>query len=201
MSAFKCIILSGFALIQAACSGHGSGHVHDGPSSPSPVAALPAAPAPTAATLHYVSSLNGTGALVATQSGATGEAKVTLNVSSQTMDLEVTVRGITVDQLWDRIVKAPIGPIHFHLYGSTDYANSSSALAVPVPFGSNYRPTADGFVVTLDDFSYAQAQGITGSALDFNGFVSSIDRGLVVMNIHTDAYPDGEIGGVVRLAK
>jgi hypothetical protein len=215
MTSWKPIIAGSAAMMLAACSSHGQnlghnhgdaqgdahGHAHSSQAPPQAVRSSPSAGSPQGLAVGqaYVASLTGAGALVATPSIATAHARVLLDPVDQTIDLELSVRGITIDQLWDRIIRAPVGPIHFHLYASPDYDSNAVSLAVPVPFGENYRATADGFTVTLRDFSYAQAQDITGSTLDFNGFAERIQRGLVVMNIHTDAYPDGEIGGVVVL--
>lgn len=192
ISALAALVALGFA---AACTSPAAPSAE--PEQLAPAAAIaPASPD----RLQFTAALRGDGALVATPSAATADAKVALDAEAQTISLDLTVSGITIDQLWDQLVPAPIGPIHFHMYAAHDHSGDNVALAVPVPFGPAYTETPGGFKVTLRDFPYAEAQALTGSSTSFEDFVTSLQDGLIQLNIHTDAFPDGEIGGRVSAA-
>lgn len=157
--------------------------------------------APPAHDVAYHAVLRGDTASTSTGSKATGEAHVTVDPVAQTIDFTLNVTGITIDQLWDTLVAAPIGPIHFHIYASHDHsASDTSALLLPAPFGPSYVPTADGFTVTVKDYPYAQGAALLQSDRSFADFVAALDNGAVVLNIHTDAFQPGEISGDVTRA-
>lgn len=157
--------------------------------------------APSAHEIAYHAALRGDTPSTSTGSKATGEAHVTVDTEAQTIDLTLNVTGITIDQLWDNLVAAPIGPIHFHIYASHDHsASDTSALLLPVPFGPSYVPTADGFTVTVKDYPYAQGAALLHSDKSFAEFAAALESGAVVLNIHTDAFQPGEISGDVTRA-
>lgn len=144
----------------------------------------------------YQATLGGDTPSTRTGSKATGAAKISVDKKSKTVDLEMRVTGITIDQLWDSLVAAPVGPIHFHIYGSHDHGDSAnSALVLPVPFGSAYAATEDGFTATFKDYPFAQGAALVKSDKTFEEFVAAMDGGLIVLNIHTDAFQPGEISG------
>jgi hypothetical protein len=156
---------------------------------------------PPADEVVYRATLRGDTPSTGTGSKATGQATVAVDTAAQTVDLTLAVQGITIDQLWDNLVAAPIGPIHLHIYASHDHsASAPSALLLPVPFGPSYASTADGFTVTVKDYPYAQGAALLKSDKSFAEFVAALDGGAVVLNIHTDAFQPGEISGDVMRA-
>jgi hypothetical protein len=160
-------------------------------------AALLAAPFPAAAEIlkfHVV--LDGKSGPEPTGSAATGTAHVTVDTDRKRVSVDLAVEGITVDDLWDKLVAAPIGPIHFHKYASAA-PGSQSALALPLPFGPDYQATAHGLTVTMRDYDYAAGAALLNSTLGFDDFVAAMKGGLVVLNVHTDKFNPGEISGTV----
>ena len=49
-----------------------------------------------------------------------------------------------------------MGPVHLHLYA----ANGDISLLVPFPYGASYAATADGFTLSVDDYSYAEGAAL-----------------------------------------
>jgi hypothetical protein len=158
------------------------------------VAIACAAPA-GAKTLKFHAVLDGNYGTEPTHSPATGRATVRVDTVSHRVSVELDVSGITVDQLWDKLVAAPIGPIHFHKYATA--ASGDSELALPLPFGLGYRPTANGMHVSMKDYDYVAGAALLKSTLSFEDFVAGMKGGLIVLNIHTDKYNPGEISGLV----
>jgi hypothetical protein len=131
-----------------------------------------------------------------TGSKAIGRAQVALDMSAESVDLELRVSGITLAQLWDQLKARPIGPVHIHHYGSMAHMNDASAsLVLPVPFGPDYAPTPTGFAVSMKAFPYAKGAALLGSQVSFGDFVAQMRAGLLALNVHTNAYQDGEING------
>ncbi|HEX5376959.1 MAG TPA: CHRD domain-containing protein [Phenylobacterium sp.] len=158
---------------------------------------LAAAPA-QAKDLAFAAMLGGDKLPTETGSKATGQARITVHTDTQTVDLTLDVAGLNIDGLWTRLVKAPVGPIHLHVYGSHDHSNpDSSALLLPLPFGPTYAPTPDGFKVVVKGYPYAQGAVTVNSSVSFDDFVAALEMGHVVANIHTNAFNDGEISGDV----
>jgi hypothetical protein len=154
------------------------------------LALFAAAPA-TAAQLSYTAVLDGVTAPTATQSTATGTAEVTVNTETQTVSVQMQIHGITQDQLWDHVIHSGMGPVHLHLYA----ANGDISLLVPFPYGAAYAATPDGFSLTINDYSYAEGAGVLHSDMSFDTFVATLGSQFVYLNIHTDAFQDGEISG------
>lgn len=88
-----------------------------------------------------------------TGSDATGRARIKVDTKRRLVSLDMSLDGITADALWDKLVAAPIGPIHFHKYATA--AGGDSVLVLPVPYGASYRPTKRGLRVTMKDFDYS----------------------------------------------
>jgi hypothetical protein len=131
-----------------------------------------------------------------THSPATASADVSVDLDAQTIDLHMAVAGITLAQLWDKLKAAPIGPVHIHRYGDMQHMNDASvSLVMPVPFGPMYADSATGFSITMKRFPYAKGAALLQSALSFDDFLDSMRGGLLALNVHTNAYPDGEING------
>jgi CHRD domain len=161
-----------------------------------PFAAVLAIAAPAQAQiLKFHAALDGKYGSAPTGSPATGRAAVRVDTVSHSVSVDLTVNGITVDQLWDKLVAAPIGPIHFHKYATA--AGGDSVLALPLPFGPDYRATASGMRVTMKDYDYVAGAALLNSSLSFEDFVAGMKGGLIVLNVHTDKYNPGEISGLV----
>ena len=163
---------------------------------------LTAAPA-FAEVTDYRATLNGVSTINRSGSTATANAEVIVDRAAQTVAITMTVRGIAVDALWDRLAAAPAGPIHLHRYGGSDLSDpNSSTLAFPVPLGPGFQPTSDGFTVATGAVPYAQGATILDLTTSFEDFVAAMDAGVIVVNIHTDAHNAGEISGqVIRVGQ
>jgi CHRD domain len=163
------------------------------------IAGLTLATAPALAEVtDYRAMLNGASIINRSGSTATAKAEVAVDRAAQTVAITMTVTGIPVDALWDRLVAAPAGPIHLHRYGGSDLSDpNSSTLAFPVPFGPGFQPTTEGFTVTTGAVPYAQGATTLGLTTSFEDFVAAMDAGVIVLNIHTDAHNGGEISGQV----
>ena len=131
----------------------------------------------------------------ATGSAATGKASVRVDTATRRLSVDLTLDGITTDALWDKLVKAPIGPIHFHKYATP--AGGDSVLVLPLPYGAHYKATKRGLRVTVRDYDYAEGGKLVNSRLAFEDFVAAMRSGLVVLNVHTDKFNPGEVSGLV----
>jgi len=156
------------------------------------VAIATASPA-AAKTLTYTATLGGVAPPTMTASPATGKAVIRVDTKSKTVSVELDISGISIDQLRDSLVKDPKGPIHFHEYRSADDVE----LALPLPFGSNYKATRTGFHVSMRNYDYAAGAKLLESSETFDEFVNGLNAGRIILNVHTDKFPDGEISGKV----
>jgi len=163
------------------------------------LAALAMEPA-AAKELAFTARLSGDQAPTLKDSTATGQARLIVDTERQTVDLTLDVAGLTTDQLWDRLVAAPVGPIHLHLYGHDHGGAASASLALPVPYGPSYSATAGGFRVVVKGYPYAAGATLVKSTVPFDAFVTSLRQGAIVLNIHTDRATDGEISGTMTRA-
>lgn len=166
------------------------------------IAALSLLVAPAAANAgEYRATLDGNSTTNMSGSSATATATVTVDEAAQTVALELTVTGLPIDGLWDRLVAAPAGPIHLHRYAGSDLSDpNSSALAFPVPFDPSYQATTDGFTVSTGPRPYAEGAAVLRVTTSFEDFVAVLNSGQIVLNIHTDAHNAGEISGQVVAA-
>jgi hypothetical protein len=128
-------------------------------------------------------------------SAATGSARVKVDTDRKRVSVDLTVDGITTEALWDKLVAAPIGPIHFHKYAVA--GGRDAVLVLPLPYGADYQATKKGLHVDMKDYDYAAGTKLVGSSLSFDDFVAALRSGLVVLNVHTDAFNAGEISGKV----
>jgi hypothetical protein len=126
-------------------------------------------------------------------SHATAHASFDVDTDAQTVSARIVVHGIKMRDLAMHLAHAPMGSMHLHLYKP----NGEVVLIYPFPTGDTYAPTPDGFTVTLAHASYAAGAAILHSDLSFADFKAAMDSGAVVLNIHTEAHPDGEINGHV----
>jgi hypothetical protein len=118
---------------------------------------------------------------------------VGLDTAVQTVSAHIVVHGIKMSDLAAHLAHAPMGAIHLHLYKP----DGDVVLVYPFPMGDAYAETADGFTVTVSNASYAAGAAILHSELNFADFKTALDLGQVVLNIHTQHFPDGEINGKV----
>lgn len=154
--------------------------------------ALGATPAP-AEILTFRASLDGKWGAAPTGSVATGKARIEVDTTRQSVSVDMTVDGITRDALWDELVAAPIGPVHLHKYATATAGDS--VLVVPLPYGPAYKVAKGGMRLTMKDYDYAAGAALLKSTLSFDEFVKALQDGLIVLNIHTDAFNPGEISG------
>ena len=153
------------------------------------------ATAAQAETLTFNVVLDGKYGAAPTVSAATGKAQVRVDMKRRTVSLDLTVQGITQEALWDKLVAAPIGPVHLHKYATA--AGGDSVLVVPFPFGPDYAAAGNGMRLTAKDHDYAAGAALLKSDLSFEDFVAAMRGGLIVLNVHTDAFNSGEISGRV----
>jgi hypothetical protein len=153
------------------------------------------ADAARAEVLSFHAALDGRSGAEPTGSAATAAALIEVDTATQRVSVDMAVEGITVDRLWDRLVAAPAGPIHFHKYATPD--GGEAVLVLPVPYGADYRPTPSGLHVGMKSYDYVAGAKLLQSALSFDEFVAAMRGGLVVLNIHTQAFNPGEISGRV----
>ena len=158
--------------------------------------ALCAAPA-SAERLHFKVALDGMSMPAPTGSAAKGMARVTVDTDTRRVSVDMDVRGIEVGNLWQALVAKPIGPVHFHKYGSHVHHADDVVLILPLPYGDTYHPTAHGFRIASKDYDYAAGAKLLGSLAPFDDFVSAMKAGQVVLNVHTETFHDGEIAGTV----
>jgi hypothetical protein len=156
------------------------------------VAAFVSAPA-FAAERVFIAKLSAEGDTAQTGSKATASARIVVDTETKTVDMTVDVAGLKIADLSDVLVGAPVGPIHLHNYQD----DGQVVLVLPAPFGPGYADTATGFTVTMKDYDYVAGAKLVKSTLSFDGFLTAIASGSVVLNIHTDKFTSGEISGKV----
>ena len=154
-----------------------------------------AAPA-QAKILKYHANLDGNYGEQPTGSPARGRATILVDTVTHRFTVNLGVEGITIDDLWDKLVAAPIGPIHFHEYNMP--MSGGSMLVLPLPFGPAYRATRAGLRVDMRNFDYESDAALVKSTLSFDDFVAAMNKGLIVLNVHTDKFNPGEISGLVK---
>lgn len=158
-------------------------------------AALLAAWPAQAEVLIFYSNLDGKSGAEPTGSEATAMARIEVDTKHQLVSVDMTVDGITADALWDKLVHGPIGPIHLHKYATP--GGKDSVLVLPVPYGASYHPTKRGLHVKMKNYDYTVGATLLKSTLTFDQFVEAMQSGLVILNVHTDAFIPGEISGRV----
>lgn len=160
------------------------------------LAVLAAAAPAWSAEVVFTAALRGDMEPTNTGSRAAGDAKIVVDTATQTVDVDLKVTGIGFKDFFDQIHHAPVGPIHMHHYA----ANGDVTLIMPFPMGSIYAETKDGFTVTVRDYPYATGAKIVATPLSFDQFLAALKAGIVVMNIHTDKFNEGEISGKIVAA-
>lgn len=157
------------------------------------MAALAAASPAAAKTESFRVTLDGTAVPTTTGSPAHGKAVIKVDTKTKRVSVDLDVQGIPLDQLNKALVAKPIGPVHFHQYRSADDVEA----VLPVPYGASYRATKDGFHVSMRDYSYAEGAKLLNDQDTFEEFVDALNAGKIVVNVHTEKFPDGEISGKV----
>jgi len=153
--------------------------------------ALPAAPA-AAKTVTYHATLGGTKPPTMTGSPASSTATVKLDLSTHKVSVDLDVTGITLDQLNKALIAKPVGPVHFQYLSAGDVE-----LLLPLPYGDTYKATKDGFRVTVRDYDYDKGVKLAGATTTFDDFATAVRAGKIVLNVHTEKFPNGEISGEV----
>jgi hypothetical protein len=159
-------------------------------------AVIGAASPVAAAELRYTATLAGAQYPTETGSAATGTATLTIDTEAQTIDAQIAITGLKFDDLSQHLAHSRLGPMHLHRYQGDDVT-----LIAPFPFGESYAETADGFTVTLANFPYAEAAERTRSSLSFEQFLAALANDPIYLNLHTEAFGDGEISGRVVAAE
>ena len=99
-----------------------------------------------------------------------------------------------MDDLFDTLVEAPVGPVHLH----NAPAGSNGPIIVPFAFDpETYTDTSDGFSLNVTDYAYADAAALAGSDLGFSDFLGLLQDSGSYINVHTDAFGSGELRGQV----
>jgi len=144
-----------------------------------------------AAEFTYSAALSGNQAPTQTGSPASGTASLRVDTEAQTVALALSVTGLSFDSLSDHLTHSAMGPVHLHLYKP----NGDVELILPFPFGASYAETAHGFTINVSGYKYADAVAHLEAPMSFEAFAASLQSDFVYLNVHTDAFPDGEISG------
>lgn len=146
-----------------------------------------------AAELVYTATLSGHQEPTNTSSPATGTATIRVNTETHAIDAQITISGLPMDKLSMHLAHSAMGPMHLHRYA----ANGDVTLILPFPMGETYAATATGFTVTEHGYAYADGAAIVNSGLSFDQFIAAMASDPIFLNVHTDAFPEGEISGRV----
>jgi hypothetical protein len=146
--------------------------------------------------MKFHATLDSRSVYTTTGSEATGKARIQIDTDRRLVSVDLVVDGITVPLLWSKLMNAPIGPIHFHKV-ATAGAGSGVALVFPLPYGPVYHPTPRGIHVKMVKYDYAAGAKLLNSSLPFDDFVAAMKSGLMILNIHTEKFTQGEISGMV----
>ncbi|MGB7406616.1 MAG: CHRD domain-containing protein [Pacificimonas sp.] len=149
--------------------------------------ALPA----QAITVISVANLSGDQEVPPVETQAFGSATFTVDTDTQLLDFSLEVNGITIEQLFDNLVAAPVGPIHLH----NAPAGANGPIVIPFPFDTGYEATDTGFRLTREDYLFDDALAISGADVGFSDFVSALRDGLYYINVHSDQFGSGELRG------
>jgi len=146
----------------------------------------------------FTAALSGNSVSAHTGSPATATAIIKVDAVAQTVSVQLKVVGISIGGLWDNLVAAPIGPVDVHQYAGAALRDANASVrAFPLPVGASCAATADGFSVDTGARPYAEGMATLGSKASFDQFMTAIEGGSIVLNIHTDAFNGGEISGPV----
>ncbi len=167
------------------------------------VATLMSVAVPAAATtLTFATTLNGSNARPnPTDSTALGQAKLEIDISGtsdQTLDFNLEVIGLDLADLGGlpQPVLDTAGPVHLHVGGPEE--TGPIAVAFGPTSGSVFD---DAFPNTLPSISALPGFSINADNVGFadedayKDFVEQLVLGNIYVNVHTTAFPSGEIRG------
>ena len=148
-----------------------------------------------AAILNYFASLDGSSALPANASPGTGSATLTIDTDLFTMRVVASF-----SDLFGNATAAHVHCCDFQLSGAAGVATQAPTFAgfpVGVTSGS-YDNTFDMTLISSYRLQFLTANG--GSVFNaFQSLLNGLDSGLVYFDIHTSAFPGGEIRGIFAL--
>jgi hypothetical protein len=141
----------------------------------------------------YTANLSGANEVPANVSPGTGHAEVDFDIVAHTMRVQVTFSGLTAGSTASHIHSAALPG-----------ANALVATQLPTFMNFPLNVTAGSYDMTFDtslDSTWNPAfitahGGTVGAAEAF--FASSLDAGTAYLNIHTSAFPGGEIRGQLQ---
>ena len=146
----------------------------------------------SAATLTYIAILSGPNESPANTSPGTGRGVITINTTTNMMEVAVQFSGLT----------SPTTASHIHCCTMTPFAGTAAvATQTPTfpgfPLGVTtgvYDQTFDLTLASTYNTSFVTASGGSVSAAE-STFLAGIAAGDTYLNIHTSAFPSGEIRG------
>ena len=127
-------------------------------------------------------SLDALQSVPANPSTATGTATVEFDTAGLTLNLSLSVIGISLADVTfpgGGLAFGGIGPVHIHEAA----AGSTGPVVVPFPDAVDYTDTASGFDLSSSGVSFAST------------LLPAITSGAVYLNVHTLTNPSGEIRG------
>lgn len=134
-------------------------------------------------------TLDGSQAATPNSSPALGVGIFNLDTISGLYDLELFVTGITPDQLMN--VGPNLTPMHLH----SGAPGASGPIVVDVGYAGTIAPLgALGFKLSVEGATFGGVQGgLNGPSVEDN--LADLLAGMIYINIHTIAFPGGEIRG------
>ena len=146
----------------------------------------------SAALLTYTADLSGDQHTPTVMTDATGTATLRVDDVAQTLSFQMDVSGIYLDDLWDTLVAAPVGPIHLH----DGDVGVNGPVVIPFAFDlATYSATASGFSLNVSEYSFADAAATSGTDLGFDEYLARLNARGSYINIHTNDFNSGEIRG------
>jgi hypothetical protein len=153
------------------------------------------APAARAATITYVASLSGPNESPANASPGTGSAVVIINTITNMMEVTVQFQGLTANTTAS----------HIHCCTATPFSGTAGvATQTPTftgfPLGvtsGTYDRTFDLTLATTYNPAFIPAGGVAAAE---SNLLAGIAAGDSYLNIHTTAFPSGEIRGFLVAA-
>ncbi|RMF20306.1 MAG: CHRD domain-containing protein [Cyanobacteria bacterium J083] len=135
----------------------------------------------------FQATLEGSQEVPPVTTSASGSALLSLDKTTNLFDIQIDVTGISVTELLG--VGANSSPLHIHLAP----AGSNGNIIVDLGFLGTPVPTSTGFSFTLPNTLFGGTQGNLTSDVATN--VASLLAGDTYINIHTNAFPSGELRG------
>jgi uncharacterized protein (TIGR03382 family) len=120
---------------------------------------------------------------------AFGVGKIIVDTTAKTFDLDLFVVGIG---LGDLINVGPNGtPVHIH----NAPAGANGPIVIDLGFFGSFVENGLGISLSLRDIAFGGVQGSVSSDIDSN--LEQFFLGNLYVNIHTEAFPGGEIRGQI----